>query len=153
MPAYNRVILCGNLTRDPEMRYIANGNGVVKFNLAINRKTKNGDEVTYVDIIAWEKLAETCNTYLKKGDPVLVEGRLVIRSYDDKDGNKRKATEIVIDAMQMLGTRRDREGGNGGNANGGGSGGYTSGGGNQYRGNSGNGGSYDEAELENEIPF
>jgi single-strand DNA-binding protein len=107
--SYNRVILVGNLTRDPEIRYVQSGSAVTKFALAVNRRTKNGDDTTFVDIVAWDsgnyKLAETCNTYLKKGMSVLVEGRLVIRSYDDKDGNKRKATEVVIDAMQMLDSR------------------------------------------------
>ena len=116
--SYNRVILVGNLTRDPEIRYVQSGAAVTKFALAVNRKTKNSDETTFVDIVAWDngnyKLAETCNTYLKKGMSVLVEGRLVIRSYDDKDGNKRKATEVVIDTMQMLDSRRDSNGnGNG----------------------------------------
>ena len=82
------------------------GSAVTKFAIAVNRRTKGGDETTFVDIVAWDsgnyKLAETCNTYLKKGMSVLVEGRLVIRSYEDKDGNKRKATEVVIDNMQML---------------------------------------------------
>ena len=62
----------------------------------------------FVDIVAWEKLAETCNTYLKKGMSCLVEGRLSIRQYDDKEGNKRQATEVVINTMQMLGSRQDR---------------------------------------------
>jgi len=105
---YNKIILVGNVTRDPEIRYVASGTGVTKFAIAVNRKTKTGDETTYVDIAAWDKLADTCNTYLKKGMSVLVEGRLVIRSYDDKDGQKRKATEVVIDNMQML----DRKNGN-----------------------------------------
>src|ERR1019366_404308 len=100
--SYNRIILVGNLTRDPEIRYIASGSAVTKFSLAINRRTKGGDETMYVDIVAWDKLGETCNTYLKKGMSTLVEGRLVIRSYEDKDGNKRKQTEVVIDNMQML---------------------------------------------------
>jgi single-strand DNA-binding protein len=107
--SYNRVILVGNLTRDPEIRYVQSGSAVTKFALAVNRRTKNGDDTTFVDIVAWDngnyKLAETCNTYLKKGMSVLVEGRLAIRSYDDKDGNKRKATEVVIDNMQMLDSR------------------------------------------------
>ena len=112
--SYNRVVLVGNLTRDPEIRYVQSGSAVTKFALAVNRRTKNGDDTTFVDIVAWDsgnyKLAETCNTYLKKGMSVLVEGRLVIRSFDDKDGNKRKATEVVIDNMQML----DRAGAPGG---------------------------------------
>jgi single-strand DNA-binding protein len=104
--SYNRVILVGNLTRDPEIRYTQSGKGVTKFTLAVNNP-RNREETTFVDIVAWDRLGETCNTYLKKGMNTLVEGRLVIRSYDDKDGNKRKATEVVIDNMQMLGSRRD----------------------------------------------
>src|SRR5579863_5881096 len=111
--SYNRVILVGNLTRDPEMRYTQSGKGVAKFTLAVNNP-RNKEEVTYVDIVAWDRLGETCNTYLKKGSSTLVEGRLVIRSYDDKDGNKRKATEVVIDNMQMLGSRGDGGGSGGG---------------------------------------
>ncbi|MHB8178867.1 MAG: single-stranded DNA-binding protein [Vulcanimicrobiaceae bacterium] len=116
--SYNRVILVGNLTRDPEIRYTQSGKSVTKFTLAVNNP-RNKEETTFVDIIAWEKLGETCNTWLKKGSNTLVEGRLVIRSYDDKDGNKRKATEVVIDNMQMLGSRRDGDEG-GGHAGGGG---------------------------------
>ena len=104
--SYNRVILVGNLTRDPEIRYTQSGKGVTKFTLAVNNP-RNKEETTFVDVVAWDRLGETCNTYLKKGSNCLVEGRLVIRSYDDKDGNKRKATEVVIDNMQMLGSRRD----------------------------------------------
>ncbi len=107
--SYNRVILVGNLTRDPEIRYTQSGKGVTKFTLAVNNP-RNREETTFVDIVAWDRLGETCNTYLKKGMNALVEGRLVIRSYDDKDGNKRKATEVVIDNMQMLGSRRDAPG-------------------------------------------
>ena len=102
--SYNRVILVGNLTRDPEIRYTQSSKAVTKFTLAINNP-RNKEETTYVDIVAWDRLGETCNTYLKKGSSALVEGRLVIRSYDDKDGNKRKATEVVIDNMQMLGSK------------------------------------------------
>ncbi len=110
--SYNRIILVGNLTRDPEIRYTQSGKSVTKFTLAVNNP-RNKEETTFVDIIAWEKLGETCNTWLKKGSNTLVEGRLVIRSYDDKDGNKRKATEVVIDNMQMLGSRRDGDEGGG----------------------------------------
>ncbi|HTA38068.1 MAG TPA: single-stranded DNA-binding protein [Candidatus Acidoferrales bacterium] len=143
--SYNRVILVGNLTRDPEIRYTQSGKGVTKFSLAVNNP-RNKEETTFVDIVAWDKLGETCNTYLKKGTNCLVEGRLVIRSYDDKDGNKRKATEVVIDNMQMLGSRQG--GGEGGEG-----GGYTSnrsavgapagGGGNDSFGD----------DLDDEIPF
>jgi single-strand DNA-binding protein len=140
---YNRIILVGRLTRDPEMRFIASGSGVVKFTLAVNRRMKNGEETMFIDIVAWEKLAETCNTYLKKGMSVLVEGRLVIRNYDDKDGNKRKATEVVIDVMQMLDRKSSSDSGesdhtphyNNNNAGGSGS------------------NNFDDAAIEDEIPF
>ena len=97
----------GNLTRDPEIRYVGSGAAVTKFTLAVNRRSKQQEETDFIDIVAWDKLAETCNTYLKKGMSCLVEGRLSIRSYEDKDGNKRKATEVVCNVMQML----DRAGG------------------------------------------
>jgi single-strand DNA-binding protein len=104
--SYNRCILAGNLTRDPEIRYTQTGKAVTKFTLAVNNP-RNKNETTFVDIVAWDQLGETCNTYLTKGSNTLVEGRLVIRSYEDNDGNTRKATEVVIDNMQMLGSRRD----------------------------------------------
>jgi|SRR5579863_6960800 len=140
--SYNRVILVGNLTRDPEMRYTQSGKGVAKFTLAVNNP-RNKEEVTYVDIVAWDRLGETCNTYLKKGSSTLVEGRLVIRSYDDKDGNKRKATEVVIDNMQMLSSKNGEHGSNG---NGGGEfAGATAG--------TGGGGNDFGDDLDDEIPF
>ena len=109
--SYNRIILVGNLTRDPEIRYVQSGSAVTKFAIAVNRRTKGGDETTFVDIVAWDsgnyKLAETCNTYLRKGMSVLIEGRLVIRTYENKDGNKVKATEVVADNMQMLDRKDD----------------------------------------------
>jgi single-strand DNA-binding protein len=98
----------GNLTRDPEIRYVdGGGKAVTKFSLAINRKTKGADETMFIDIVAWDRLGEVCNQYLKKGDPALISGRLAIRKYDDKDGNKRTAVEVVASDMQMLGTKRD----------------------------------------------
>jgi single-strand DNA-binding protein len=101
--------LVGNLTRDPEIRYVGSGAAVTKFTLAVNRRSKQQEETDYIDIVAWDKLAETCNTYLKKGMSCLVEGRLSIRSYETKEGEKRKATEVVCNSMQML----DRAGGGG----------------------------------------
>ena len=139
--SYNRVILVGNLTRDPEIRYTQSGKAVTKFTLAVNNP-RNKEETTFVDIVAWDRLGETCNTYLKKGSNTLIEGRLVIRSYDDKDGNKRKATEVVIDNMQMLGARQG----------GGDSGGEYAG----ARSGASNGASAGDAfgdELDDEIPF
>jgi len=109
MPAsYNKVILVGTLTRDPEIRYVGSGAAVTKFRIAVNPNKRDAkpEDTLFIDIVAWEKLAETANTYLKKGSNCLVEGRLSIRQYDDKDGNKRTATEVVINAMQMLGSPR-----------------------------------------------
>ncbi len=149
--SYNRVILVGNLTRDPEIRYTQSGKGVTKFTLAVNNP-RNKEETTFVDIVAWDRLGETCNTYLKKGSNTLVEGRLVIRSYDDKDGNKRKATEVVIDNMQMLGSRPAGAGGNEGGDYGGGSS-YGSGSSSSGASDSNADTSKFEDELDDEIPF
>jgi single-strand DNA-binding protein len=103
--SFNRITLVGNLTRDPEIRYVGSGAAVTKFSLAINTRSKQQEETMYVDIVAWDKLAETCNTYLKKGMSVLIDGRLSIRSYDTKEGEKRKSTEVVANTMQMLDSR------------------------------------------------
>jgi single-strand DNA-binding protein len=114
--SFNKVILVGNLTRDPEIRYVNSGAPVTKFRIAVNPNKRDAkpEDTMYVDIVAWERLAETCNTYLKKGSPVLVEGRLSIRSYDDAklrdEGGqpiRRQATEVVISGMQMLSSRGD----------------------------------------------
>jgi single-strand DNA-binding protein len=119
--SFNKVILVGTLVRDPEIRYIGSGAGVTKFRIAVNPNKRDAkpEDTLFVDIVAWDKLAETCNTYLKKGMQCLVEGRLSIRQYDDKDGNKRQATEVVINTMQMLGGPRDRQEGEGGFGGGG----------------------------------
>ncbi len=100
--SFNRITLVGNLTRDPEIRYVGSGAAVTKFTLAVNRRSKQQEETDYVDCVAWDKLAETCNTYLKKGMSCLVDGRLSIRSYETKEGEKRKAAEVVVNTMQML---------------------------------------------------
>jgi single-strand DNA-binding protein len=148
--SYNRVILVGNLTRDPEIRYTQSGKGVTKFTLAVNNP-RNKEETTFVDIVAWDRLGETCNTYLKKGTNTLVEGRLVIRSYEDKDGVKRKATEVVIDNMQMLGGRPQGGPDDGGDYGSGG--GYN--GGSSSRSASSSSAASDNFgdDLEDEIPF
>ncbi len=112
--SFNRVILVGNLVRDPEIRYVGSGAAVTKFTLAVNRRSKQQEETDFIDIVAWEKLAETCNTYLKKGMSCLVEGRLSIRSYEDKEGQKRKSTEVVINTMQMLDRQARRDSSDGG---------------------------------------
>jgi single-strand DNA-binding protein len=112
--SYNHIVLVGRLTRDPEIRYVQSGTAVTSFSIAVNRRTRQGEEAMFVDIVAWDspnrKLAEICNTYLKKGMNVLVDGRLSIRSYETKEGEKRKATEVVCNDMQMLDSRNSRPG-------------------------------------------
>ena len=102
----NKVILIGNLTRDPEMRYTPQGTAVASFVVATNREwTINGEKKEAVDfhnIVAWNKLAEICGQLLKKGTKVYVEGRLQTRDWTDKDGIKRYKTEIVIEDMIVL---------------------------------------------------
>ena len=154
--SFNKVILVGNLTRDPEIRYVSSGSAAVtKFRIAVNPNKRDAkpEDTMYVDIVAWERLAETCNTFLKKGSPVLVEGRLSIRSYDDaklRDENgqpiRRQATEVVISGMQMLSSRRDDAEGDHGSFNGGR--------GSQASAPAASGGGDALAdELEDEIPF
>ena len=82
MANFNRIILVGNLVRDPDLRYVQSGAPVTKFTIAVNHRTQQSDSVDYIDIVAWKKLAETTNAYLKKGMLVLVEGRLAIRPYE-----------------------------------------------------------------------
>ncbi len=109
MASYNRVILVGNLTRDPELRYIQSGMAVTDVGLAVNdrRKTATGewvDEVTFVDVTVWGRQAETVSEYLTKGSPVLFEGRLKLDTWE-KDGQKHSKLKVVCERMQMLGTR------------------------------------------------
>ncbi|MEW6088638.1 MAG: single-stranded DNA-binding protein [bacterium] len=104
----NRVFLIGRLTRDPELRFVPSGTAVVNFRIAVNRlyKTTSGEkkeEVCYVNIVAWRKLAELCGEYLKMGSPVLVEGRLQSRSWETEDGQKRSNLEVVADKIEFLG--------------------------------------------------
>ena len=144
--SYNRIVLVGNLTRDPEIRYVdGGGKAVTKFALAVNRKTKGADETMFVDIVAWDRLGEICNQYLKKGMSTLVEGRLAIRKYDDKDGNKRTAVEVVASDMQMLDSKN--------RGNGESSGSYASSGARASSGASSSSPSFDEESIDDEIPF
>jgi single-strand DNA-binding protein len=103
---YNKVFLIGNLTKDPELRYTPSGIPVARFTIAINRPAAKSEknEVDFINIVAWRRLAEICGEYLKKGRPVSIEGRLQIRAYD-KDGEKRFFSEVVADGMQMLGKK------------------------------------------------
>jgi len=103
----NKVFLLGNLTRNPELRYTAQGSSVCNFSIAVNRSYKGGDgeykkEVNFFKIVVWGKSADNCDNYLSKGGPVLVEGRLQNRSYETQDGQKRTTTEIVADQVTFL---------------------------------------------------
>jgi single-strand DNA-binding protein len=118
MASVNKVILVGNLGRDPEIRYTQQGTAVANFSLATTDRFKNRsgemqERTEWHRIVAWDKLAEICGQYLAKGRQVYIEGRLQTRDWEDKDGNKRSTTEIVAQTMQMLG-RRDGPGGGGG---------------------------------------
>lgn len=108
MASLNRVILVGNLTRDPELRFTPSGSPVAGFGLAVNRTytNKQGEKVENVDffnIVVWAKLAELCAEYLKKGRPVALEGRLQSRSWETEDGQKRSVVEVVAENVQFLG--------------------------------------------------
>jgi len=117
MANLNKVMLIGNVTRDPEIRYTPKGTALVDLGLAVNRRytAENGEkreETTFVDITFWGRTAEIANEYLKKGRSVYVEGRLQLDSWDDKaTGQKRSKLQIVGEEMQMLGSREGSGGG------------------------------------------
>lgn len=102
----NKVMLAGNLTRDPEVKSLANEQHVAKFSLAMNRKFKSGDEmkeeVTFVECEAWGRTAELVGQYLAKGRSCFVEGRLKLDSWEDKEGKKRSSLKVVADSVQFL---------------------------------------------------
>ena len=107
MVSFNKVILLGNLTRDPEVRYTPSGTAVASFAIAVNRRYKQGeetkDEVSYIDIVVFGKTAENCGQYLNKGDGILVDGRLQQRRWDDKDsGQKRSKVEVVAQTVNFM---------------------------------------------------
>lgn len=117
MANLNRVLLIGNLTRDPEVRYTPKGTAVTDIGMAINRVFTSEDgerreEVTYVDVVLWARLAEIAGQYLKKGRPVFIEGRLQLDTWDDKQtGQKRSRMRVVAENLQLLGSRGESEGG------------------------------------------
>ena len=120
MASFNKVILLGNLTRDPEVRYTPKGSAVCDLGIAVNRvyTTEGGEkreEVTYVDVVLWSRLAEIAGEYLKKGRPVFIEGRLQMDSWEDKQsGQKRTKLRVVGESMQLLGSRPGGAGGGSG---------------------------------------
>ena len=121
MASYNKVILVGNLTRDPELRHIPSGTAVTDLGLAVNRTwtdrntNQRSEETTFVDVTCWGRTAEIACEYLRKGRPVLVEGRLQMDEWDDREtGAKRTKLKVVCDSMQMLGSRNEGNSGGGG---------------------------------------
>jgi single-strand DNA-binding protein len=108
MANFNKVLLMGNLTKDPELRYTPQGTAVVNLRLAVNRRFKDRnqeqkEEVCFVTAVVWDKQAETCNQYLHKGSPIFVEGRLQSRSWEDNSGQKRNVIEVRAERVQFLG--------------------------------------------------
>jgi single-strand DNA-binding protein len=120
MASLNKVMLIGNLTRDPEIKYTPKGTAIAEIGLAVNRtySTESGEkreEVTFVDVELWGRTAELAGEYLKKGRPVFIEGRLKLDTWDDKQtGQKRSKMRVVGEAMQFLGSREGGGGGGGG---------------------------------------
>jgi single-strand DNA-binding protein len=111
MASFNRVILLGNVTRDPELRYISTGTAVTEIGLAVNdrRKTASGEwveETTFVDVTLWGRTAEVAGEYVTKGAPLLIEGRLKLDTWE-KDGKKNSKLRVVCDRMQLLGSKSD----------------------------------------------
>ena len=113
MASYNKVLLLGNLTRDPELRVTPKGTPTCQFGLAVNRQFKGDDgtmreEITFVDLEAWGKQAETIAKYLTKGRPIFIEGRLKFDQWDDKaTGQKRSKLKVVVESFQFIGGRED----------------------------------------------
>jgi single-strand DNA-binding protein len=126
MVSFNKVVVAGNLTRDPELRFTSGGVPVCGFGLAVNRVRSKNEEVDFFDISAWRELGETIANYKKKGDPVLIEGRLQFRSWEAQDGSKRNKVDIVAENVQFLGGKSEGNGSGssagGGTAQGGGHG-------------------------------
>jgi len=108
MASYNKVLLMGNLTKDPELRYTPQGTAVANLRMAVNRKYRNKDqelkeEVCFITAVVWNKQAETCNQYLHKGSSVFVEGRLQSRNWEDNTGAKRSVIEVRAERVQFMG--------------------------------------------------
>jgi len=121
---FNRVILAGNLTRDPELSYTPANTPVCKFGLAINRRwtdkntNERREETTFVDCTAFARRGEVINQYVKKGNPILIEGRLQFSQWTTQDGQKRSKLEVVVDTFEFLSSRQDGGGGAGGSSGG-----------------------------------
>ncbi|MBG85399.1 MAG: single-stranded DNA-binding protein [Verrucomicrobiales bacterium] len=123
MASFNKVILMGNLTRDPELRYTPNGTAVAQIGIAVNRVWRNQEgqqqeEVTFIDVDVFGRTAENVGQYMRKGRPILIEGRLKLDQWDDRNtGQKRSKLKVVADTVQFLGGRDGGQGGGGGGGN------------------------------------
>jgi single-strand DNA-binding protein len=102
MVSFNRVVLAGNLTRDPELRFTQEGVPLASFSIAVNRVRSKSEAVDFFNVSCWRELGERVANYKKKGDPILVEGRLKYRTWQAPDGTKRSAVEVVADRVQFL---------------------------------------------------
>ncbi|MDX1681736.1 MAG: single-stranded DNA-binding protein [Phycisphaeraceae bacterium] len=165
MPNLNKVMLMGNLTRDPELRHLPSNTPVVNIGVAINRTWRNQDgeqqeETTFVDCECFGRRAEVINQYLRKGRPVYLEGRLKLDQWQDRDGNNRSKLKVIVENFEFIDSRGGDAGG-GGSYGGGGGGGYqqgSPGGGGGAGGGSGNagggGGGGDHVAVDDDdIPF
>lgn len=116
MSNINRVVLVGNLTKDPEVRYTPGGTAVTNLRLAVNTRRKDGatgewtEKPNYFDVVVWGAQGEACGQHLAKGRPVAVDGRLEWREWEAQDGTKRQAVEVVADAVQFLGGKKEGDG-------------------------------------------
>ena len=114
MASYNKVLLMGNLTKDPELRYTPQGMAVANLRLAVNRKYKNKnqelkEETCFITAVVWNKQAETCNQYLHKGSSCFIEGTLQSRSWEDNTGQKKSVVEVRADRVQFMGAPGERK--------------------------------------------
>ncbi len=158
MASFNKVVLLGNLTRDPQLSYTPSQTAVVEIGLAVNRKFKKqdgsqGEEVCFVDCQMYGKRAEVINKYCKKGNPLLIEGRLKFDSWQGQDGSKRSKLRVMVENFEFIGGGGNRsQGGGGGDHNGG-----QGGGGGDHNGGQGGGGGYDAGGAgpvaDDDIPF
>lgn len=151
MASFNKVILMGNLTRDPELRVTPQGMAICKIGLAVNRTFKGSDgnnqeEVTFVDVDAFGKQAEVIGKFMNKGKPILIEGRLRMDNWTTKEGDKRSKMVVVVENFQFVGGRSDDSGGEGYNPRQGGGTAHE-----DRRG--GSAGSYDMKDGAEDVPF
>ncbi len=153
MASFNKVILLGNLTRDPQLSYTPSQTAVVEIGLAVNRKFKKQDgsqseEVCFVDCQMYGKRAEVINKYCKKGNPLLIEGRLKFDSWQGQDGSKRSKLRVMVENFEFMGGGGNRSQSGGGDYNGG-----QGGGDNRSHGGGGNDAGGSEPVADDDIPF